>query len=206
MENKVNLYGASGHSKVIADILLSNNVLIEKIIDDNPKIETILGIKVYKNTNSDFDENSNWIISIGNNKVRKMLSAKLNLCFSTAIHKNAVISNYSTLDEGTVVMAGAIINPDVKVGKHCIINTNAVIEHDCVLEDFVHISPNASLAGGVTIGEGSHVGIGATIIQGVSVGKWVTIGAGTVILKDVPNFVTIVGNPGRIIKNTQENE
>jgi acetyltransferase EpsM len=206
MENKVNLYGASGHSKVIADIVLSNNFIIDKIIDDNPKLNTVLGIKVYKNTNADFDDNSKWIISIGNNKVRKMLSTKLNLNFTSAVHKNALISNYSTLDVGTVIMAGAIVNPDVKIGKHCIINTNAVIEHDCVIGDFVHISPNASLAGGVTIGEGSHVGIGATIIQGVSVGNWVTIGAGTVILKDVPDFVTIVGNPGRIIKNKQENE
>jgi len=206
MENRVNLYGASGHSKVIVDILLSKNFIIEKIIDDNPKFDTVLGIKVHKNTNVDFDHNLRWIISIGNNKIRKLLSAKYNLKYITAIHNNAIVSNFSTVDEGTVIMAGATINPDVRIGKHCIINTNAVIEHDCIIKDFVHVSPNASLAGGVIIGEGTHVGIGATIIQGVSVGKWVTIGAGSVILKDIPDFVTIVGNPGRIIKNKQENE
>jgi len=65
------------------------------------------------------------------------------------------------------------------------------------------------LAGNVTVGEGSHVGIGASVIQGVTIGKWATIGAGSVIIKDVPDFATVVGNPGRIIKinkNIQNNE
>ncbi|MFN5705836.1 MAG: acetyltransferase, partial [bacterium] len=29
---------------------------------------------------------------------------------------------------------------------------------------------------------------------------WCTIGAGSVIIKDIPDFATVVGNPGRIIK------
>lgn len=206
MENRINLYGASGHSKVIVDLVLSNDYFIDKIIDDNPKFQEILGIKVHKNTNIHFDDVAKWIISIGNNKIRKKIAANLNLKFSTIIHKNAIISNFSTINEGTVIMAGAIVNPDVTIGKHCIINTNAVVEHDCVIEDFVHISPSASLAGGVIVGEGTHVGIGASIIQGISIGKWVVIGAGAVIVKDIPDYVTIVGNPGKIIKKNKENE
>jgi len=33
----------------------------------------------------------------------------------------------------------------------------------------------------------------------VVVGKNVTIGAGSVILKDIPDNVTVIGNPARII-------
>jgi acetyltransferase EpsM len=103
-------------------------------------------------------------------------------------------------------MAGAILNPNVKVGKHCIVNSGAVIEHDCILDNFVHLSPNAALAGNVSIGEGAHIGIGSSIIQGVKIGKWATIGAGTVVLNDVPDYAVIVGNPGKIIKyNSIEN-
>jgi len=33
----------------------------------------------------------------------------------------------------------------------------------------------------------------------IKIGKWATIGAGAVIIKDVPDGVTVVGNPGRIL-------
>src|SRR5690606_8201359 len=87
-----------------------------------------------------------------------------------------------------------------EIGEHCIINSGAVIEHDCKLGNFVHISPKAALAGDVKVGEGTHVGIGAMVIPGINIGKWVTIGAGAVVLKDIPDGVTTVGNPARIIK------
>jgi len=50
------------------------------------------------------------------------------------------------------------------------------------------------------MGNGSHIGIGASVIQGITIGKWCTIGAGAVIIKDIPDGATVVGNPGRIIK------
>lgn len=200
MENKITLYGASGHCKVIIDILQSNNQSITEIIDDAPRFDTILGLKVTSSKEFNFSSLQNVILSIGNNKVRKRLATVLNTNFVTVIHPKAIVSKYVNLGEGTVVMAGAIINPDANIGKHCIINTGAIVEHDCAISDYVHISPNSSLAGGVVVGEGSQVGIGASVIQGIKIGKWVTIGAGSVIIKDIPDFAVVVGNPSRIIK------
>ena len=193
IENKVNLYGASGHCKVIIDILMSNDTFIDSIIDDNPNVKEILNYKVLKNSDINFDLKSDWIISIGNNKIRKIIAQKFHLTYTKAIHNQTIISPFSEIGFGTVVMAGVIINPDVTIGKHCIINTGAVIEHDCHIEDYVHISPSVALVGGVTVKEGSHIGIGAYIIQGIKIGKWVTIGAGAVIVKDVPDYATVVG-------------
>ncbi|HBI00847.1 MAG TPA: acetyltransferase [Flavobacterium sp.] len=206
MDNKVTLYGASGHGKVIIDILESQGIAIASILDDNPNITELLSYPTVKPNSTVDNAYTNLIFSIGNNKIRKMLAAKINCAFAKAIHPTAIISNHSKVNEGTVVMAGVVINPDTIVGKHCIINTGAVIEHDCVIEDFVHISPNVSLAGNVLVSEGAHVGIGASIIQGVKIGKWSTIGAGAVILKDVPDYAVVVGNPGKIIKYNSANE
>lgn len=206
METSVVLYGASGHCKVIIDICEQSNVNIKSIVDDNPKKEGILGKNISSSSMISIEETENVILSIGNNKVRKMLSKKIRCNYISIIHPKAVISEHSVVEGGTVVMAGAILNPDSRIGKHCIINTGAIIEHDCVVSDFVHISPNASLAGGVLVGEGTHVGIGATVIQGIKIGKWVTIGAGAVIIKDIPDYAVVVGNPGKIIKINQENE
>ena len=68
------------------------------------------------------------------------------------------------------------------------------------MSDYVHISPNATLCGGVNVDEGTHIGAGVVIIPGIKIGKWVKIGAGAVIIKNVPDRVTVVGNPGRIIE------
>lgn len=206
MENSITLYGASGHGKVIIDIMNSAEIKIKAVIDDNPKSESILGIPITKTSDFDMSFLGKTIISIGNNKVRKKLSKSLNANFVKAIHPSATISPNTSIGEGTVVMARVAINPDVIIGKHCIINTNATIEHDALIADFVHICPGVSLAGNVTIDEGTQVGIGATVIQGVSIGKWVTIGAGAVVLKDIPDYAVVVGNPGKIIKYNSINE
>lgn len=206
MDNKVTLYGASGHGKVIIDILETQGIAIGSILDDNPNITELLHYPIERPFITKDSSFTNLIFSIGNNKIRKMLAAKLNCDFAKAIHPSAIISTHAQVNEGTVVMAGVLINPDTVVGKHCIINTGAVIEHDCCIDDFVHISPNASLAGNVHVMEGAHVGIGASVIQGIKIGKWATIGAGSVILKDVPDYAVVVGNPGKIIKYTTAHE
>lgn len=202
------LFGASGHCKVIIDIIQKSNLdVIECVFDDDPNMNYIYNIPVFKTDKTDFFLNKSLIISIGNNKIRQKLANKISANYQIAIHPNSIIASNVSIEEGSAIMAGTILNPDVKVGKHCIVNSGAIVEHDCILNDFVHISPNAALAGNVFIGEGTHVGIGASIIQGVNIGKWVTIGAGSVILNDVPDYAVIVGNPGKIIKyNSIANE
>ncbi len=206
MENNITLYGASGHCKVIADILMGNGNTQLTIIDDFGKNDHILGVPVVKTSDIDMEKLDNLIISIGNNRARKRISSKLDIRYANALHASAIISPFSQIGAGTVVMAGAKINPDAKIGKHCIINTGAVVEHDADIADFVHISPGAALAGNVTVGEGSHVGIGSIVIQGVKIGKWATIGAGAIIIRDIPDFAVVVGNPGKIIKYNEEYE
>lgn len=200
MDKAKYLYGASGHCKVIIDVLKSNNFAVTAIFDDEPKVDTISNIPVFEIAQLLNLEPGKMLVSIGNNQIRKKIVSKIESAFFTAIHSKAVISESSDIGDGSVVMAGAVVNADAEIGKHCIINTGVVIEHECQINDFVHVSPNASLAGNVTVGEGTHIGIGACVIQGIKIGKWVTVGAGSVIISDIPDFAVVVGNPGKIIK------
>lgn len=191
------LYGASGHAKVIMDILRANDVEINALVDDNRELKYLSGVPVVH----DAEGLSPMIISIGGNAVRKRIAERLDCSFTTAVHPTAVVSPSAVIGEGTVIMHGAILQTEVRVGKHCIINTGVSVDHECSLADYVHLSPHSTLCGNVRIGEGTWIGAGATIIQGVKVGRWCVIGAGSVVTKDIPDGVVAVGNVCKPIKN-----
>lgn len=199
--NSLLLYGAGGHAKVIYDIILSNNMLLEYLVDDNPPTDFFHHLDIYK-PNEELLKNKNVIVAIGDAVIREKVVKKIqHLChFKTLIHNSSIVSRFSNLGEGTVVMPQVCVNAEVNIGKHCIINTASVIEHDCVIEDYVHISPSVTMAGNITIKKGAQIGIGSRIIPGVTIGEYAVIGAGSVIIKDVPAGATVVGNPGKIIK------
>lgn len=194
------LYGASGHARVIIEILEKNGVKIHGLFDDNIDVKSLLDYPVFVPPDSNKTIEEEVIVSVGINATRLKIVNEHRLNYGKAIHQNALISTRCTIGEGSVVVGKSVINSGVKIGKHCIINTSASIDHDCIIEDYVHISPNATLCGVVTVREGAHVGAGAVIIPGVTVGKWAIVGAGSVIIRDVPDFATVVGNPGRVIK------
>jgi acetyltransferase EpsM len=203
----MNIYGASGHGKVIIDLVLSRMEEVHNILDDNPVITGIYDYPVIHKFTPEVLKRKT-IVAIGDNKIRKRVVDNYPGIFNKGIcHASAIVDRTVELGEGTVVMANVTVNADTIIGKHCILNTACIVEHDCVLENFVHISPGAVLAGGVRVGTGSHLGIGALVIPGKRIGKWCTIGAGAVIIEDVPDFATLVGNPGKIIKIAEnENE
>ena len=191
------LYGASGHAKVIIDILEANGEKIDFIVDDNPSLTELLGYEVRRNT-GEYDEA---IVSIGSCEIRKKVVEGLKVGkYSTAVHPSAVVSPRATIDEGSVVIQGAIVQSCAKIGKHCIVNTGASVDHDCEIGDFVHVAPHATVLGGVKVGEGSWIGAGAVIKQYITIGKNCMIGAGAVVLHDVPDGATVVGVPGKEIK------
>lgn len=62
------LYGASGHAKVIIDIIKAQGGVVEGLVDDNPNLKELNGTPVLH----DATGLSPFIISIGNCKIRKI--------------------------------------------------------------------------------------------------------------------------------------
>ena len=195
------LFGASGHGKVIKDILNANGIKVEAFADDNPNVNECGGRPVMH----DATGLSPMIVSIGVNRIRKMIVERLkannpDIKFATAIHPSAVISPSAKIGEGTVVMAGAVINADAVIGNHCIVNTGATVDHDCKIGDYCHIAPGVNISGANHVGEGTWVGVGSCVIQCLNIGKNCMIGAGSVVVKDIPDNVTAFGCPAKVIK------
>lgn len=197
------LFGASGHAKVILNILELSGESVSFLVDGNPNVKKLNGYPVIHESQFDLAEEP-LFISIGNNTIRKKLANKYSGNYGRAIHPKSILDSNVEVGEGTVVMAGAVINNSAIIGNHCIINTSANVDHDCVVGNFAHVSPNATLCGTVSVGEGTHIGAGATVAPNIKIGKWATIGAGSVIISDVPDFAIVVGNPGAIIKYNDE--
>ena len=202
MFEKVILIGGSGHAKVVIDCIRAAGDAPMGILDDGIAPGTkVLDVPVLGPTDrwQEFTQYK-FIIAIGSNAVRARLAATMQVSWHTAVHPQAVVSDYATLGQGTVVMPGAVINAGAAVGDHCIINTRAVVEHDCRLDDFVHISPCAALGGTVSVGAGTHLGIGASVRNNLSLCKDCVIGAGATVVKDITQPGTYAGVPARKIK------
>ena len=201
---KVIIIGASGHAKVIADIIIRSGDELVGFLDDNTELpEKIIGYP-YLGKISDYVKFRGclFIIGIGNNRVRERLAGEMDVQWYTAIHPSAQIAMDTSIGEGTAVMANAVVNTSARVGKHCIINTGAVIEHDNCLADYVHVSPNAALCGTVSVGRLTHIGAGAVVKNSTSVCENVIVGAGGAVVADITESGTYVGVPVRkLIKN-----
>ena len=195
--DKVYLYGASGHAKVVMDIARLVYVDVPCMIDDNPNVNDLAGVPVVHSA----EGLSPIIVTIGDCQIRRKVVSKLGKRdYLTVIHPKAIIADRAEIGYGTVVMAGAIMNPYVEVGNHSIINTGASLDHDVKVGDFVHIAPHCTVCGGSEIGEGTWLGAGTTVIQGIHIGKDCYIGAGSVVVKDIPDGCLCYGNPCRIVK------
>lgn len=113
-----------------------------------------------------------WFVAVGDNAARKKESLACPGPFVVINYGLCLETSPPQIGDGTVIMPGAVIMNNVRIGKHCIINTGATINHDCVIGDFAHIAPGANLCGGVHVGEGSLVGVGVSIEPNVQIPAW----------------------------------
>jgi sugar O-acyltransferase (sialic acid O-acetyltransferase NeuD family) len=195
------LIGAGGIGVVVLEVLASTHSTVLYVVDKNPDIVELMGIPVFR----DFQPFSNIdrieaLVCVGNNKQRERIANVLTFPAGKAIDGSAVISDSSSIGQGSMVFQRCIVQARAKIGDFTIINTAAQIDHDCLIGSFVHIAPACVLCGYVTVGDGANLGANTTVVPGVSIGKNVTTGAGAVVLNDLPDNCLAVGIPARVIR------
>ena len=192
--------GGGGHAKVVVRTLQDLGIAIDAVFDDDAeKLGTsMFGVPVVGPVAElGRRERAPAILAVGDNDTRRRLAEMLDLPWLSPVHPSAFVDSTARLGEGTVVFAGAIVQPDTVIGRHAIINTSASVDHDCVLGDYVHIGPGAQIAGGVHLGDGVFIGAGSVVIPGKRIGEWTVVGAGGVVVTDLPSGVVAVGVPAK---------
>jgi sugar O-acyltransferase (sialic acid O-acetyltransferase NeuD family) len=193
--NTLKIIGAGGHGKVVADIAALSGYTEVSFFDQKWPVLTRVGTWDIIAGIDNFQDDGCSFCAIGNNTVRQQLSEQyLGSGAPILAHPQTVIASSAELGAGTLIVAGAIINPFATVGCGVIVNTASSIDHDCQIGDFSHISPGARLAGNVSIGKRTWIGMGALVKEGVVIGDDVIIGAGAVVLKDVAHGQKVVGS------------
>lgn len=124
--------------------------------------------------------------------------------FFNIIPPTAVIASSTSLGHGIQIHPGVVIASYAKLRNFVTLNRNSTIGHHTEIEDYVTINPGANVAGFCHIGEGTIIGMGANILEHINIGKNVIVGAGAVVTKNIPDNVTVLGIPAKIVDLVRE--
>jgi len=116
------------------------------------------------------------------------------------------------LSQWTRFCTGVEIHPGASIGRGFFIDhgMGVVIGETTVIGDNVTLYQGVTLGGSgkdtgkrhPTLGNDVVVGCGARVLGGITVGNDVRIGAGSVVVRSVPDDCTVVGVPGRIVRES----
>ncbi len=212
------IIGASGHSKVVIDIIerLNNYIIIGLIDTYKTKRSKIFQYKILGTEDNlyslikEFHINAG-IIAIGDNRLRKNIHKKITKMipdfeFISAIHPNAIIGKNVKIGKGTVIMPGVIVNSDSKIGENCILNTKSSLGHDGIMKNFSSLAPNATVGGNTIIGIGTAICLGANVLQNITIGNHSIIGAGSLVNRDIGDNKMAYGIPAKYVRTINEEE
>lgn len=147
------------------------------------------------------------LCAIGDPGTRALIVERLRASgvrFHTYLDPRAVLGEGVRVGVGSIVCPGSVLSAQVVVGEHVHINFNCSVGHDTTLGDFTTLSPAVNVMGEVPVGRLAFFGGSAVVLPRLSVGTGAVVGAGAVVIAAVPEGVTVVGNPARIVNRRSE--
>lgn len=110
-----------------------------------------------------------------------------------------VFGDYNVLRENVTIHSGTELGNGLTIlGHRNLIMANCHIAHDCVLENDIIMANNVLLGGHVLVESYASFGGLAAVHHFVTVGQHAFVGGLTRVTQDVPPYMLLEGNPGRI--------
>jgi sugar O-acyltransferase (sialic acid O-acetyltransferase NeuD family) len=193
--NGVIILGAAGLAKEFFHYVKRSDKTITEFIfvndlDDNQHTLEIDGIKYPVIKDWNFKENYNFIVAVGNPKIKKILvdkaiksglSPKKTIIDPSAI----VLIDESNIGVGGVICPGCVVTTNIKIGNYVTLNLKTTVGHDTIIGDYCTTNPGVHLSGEIKIGESNEFGTGSIVRDRLVIGSNKTFGAQTAVVKNI---------------------
>lgn len=206
------IFGASGHGSVVLDCIEKEGLYNPIGFIDSFKGKGLL-INGYEVLGNEKDlprliERLNIygiIVAVGDNWTRKIVADKIkiiapSLKFVSSIHPTASIGKDTVVEEGSVILAGVIINANCRIGEHCILNTKSSLDHDSIMESYSSLAPNVCTGGNLHLEQFSAICLGSNVIEGIHIKSHTVVGAGSLVIQNLKSKVVAYGSPATIVR------
>lgn len=200
------IVGAADHAAVIAEAAQASGFKILGFVADKASRLGLLGDEASLPVLLQKAPNARLFVAIGDNHLRRQVTQRIQtaipgVLFASVIHPTAFIAKSASVGAGAFVAAGAGVAVDAKVCEGAIVNTHASLDHHAELGAFASMAPASATGGRARIGTGTAIGMGAMVHHGVSIGSDSVLGSLSLANKDLPDRVTAIGNPARVISS-----
>lgn len=161
---------------------------INTILKNDPSIHSIIEVFLYPSFKVKlYYKISHFLYKRKRFLIARIISEKAKRKTGIEIHPGATIGKNLFIDHGMGVV----------IGETCVIGDNVTLFHGVTLG----VTGKEKGKRHPTIGNNVFIGSGAKILGNITIGNNVKIGANSVILESIPDNVTVVGIPGKIIKH-----
>jgi acetyltransferase EpsM len=122
---------------------------------------------------------------------------------ATFVHPLTYVAPNVHLGPGTVVMPNVSISSATSFAKGCLIMVGATIAHDTKVGKYCHFAAQCCVGSYLKISDGVHIGLNATIRENLFIGKNAALGMGSVLTKDIGDYEIWVGNPAKFLRKAE---
>lgn len=129
---------------------------------------------------------SHWFHRMGMTFFARCISQFARFVTGIEIHPGARIGGHFFIDHGM----GVVIGETSEIGEHVVLFQGATLGGTGKERGKRH----------PTLGNHVVIGAGAKVLGGITIGDGVKVGANAVVLKSVPSHSTVVGVPGRVVR------
>ena len=174
----------------------------------------VLGVNCVIQDNVTLGDSEEGLVIIGDNafiRSGSIIYSNVKIGNGLKTGHSILVRENSDIGDNVLIGTNSVLDGNCKIGNNVSVQTSAYITAYTTIEDDVFIGPRVVTTNdrymfrgakliGPTIKKGARIGANATILPGVVIGRGAVVGSGAVVSRDVPDQVTVVGNPAKILK------